>query len=142
MSSALISAYLAVVRLRQEMCNQHLYLTHQKGSFVRSAISGLPGCVMFSICTADLTTARVIENTTFFNIPAFVAVRVRLLPHPKQGQRVFASQPQRLWHFPLSLRRMGSVKKRSKGRLREIEFISCCPSLMEQIPIAPEVLLY
>lgn len=46
------------------------------------------GCAMFSIGAADLGTARVIENVTFFNIPSFVAPQLRRLPHPTQAQRV------------------------------------------------------
>lgn len=59
MSSALISTYLAVFRLRQEMCNQHLYSKHQKGSFLRSVISGLPGAqAAWCSPSASLISAR------------------------------------------------------------------------------------
>lgn len=111
-STAFKSTFLAVFRLRQETCNQRFYLTHQKREFSAVRYHGLPGAgaaAMFSICAADLGTARVIESVTFFNIPSFVAEQVRRLPHPQS-------------HFSLSLLRMSCVEKKpSEGWLRQME---------------------
>lgn len=118
MPSTLISTHLAVFRLQQEMCNQHLYLTHQKGGFLGSVISGLPGApaARCSPSTPQISAQSLLLKTCRIFFPSW---RRRWGSFCIQRKPSVPLQPQRPWYIFLSLLWMDSVKKLSKGWLRK-----------------------